>query len=274
MDCFSSRRFDRRIVSSNAAELKLEILTTSANAVQNPAQHKGIAEEALRLLEQVVSDDNLPLAGQLVRLALDEARKTNEKELITQAEVRVAEVAEKFKSYEAAKIARATLEKTPRDPHANLVVGKYQCFIQDDWDDGLRTLALGDDESLKALAKQELAGAATSPEQAKLGDGWWSLAEHQEGTPRKDYRARAGYWYQQALPGLSGLMKDKIEKRLTMGGSPSSPVVLRYDWREDQLADWKWEGIGKPTVKTVDSNFGMEVSVLATNRYPCYRYFD
>jgi hypothetical protein len=75
-------------------------------------------------------------------------------------------------------------------------------------------LALGKDEALKLVAKQELEGVASSTEQAKLGDGWWNLAENGEGATKKQMQARAGYWYQKALPSLSGIMKDKVEKRI------------------------------------------------------------
>ena len=122
--------------------------------------------------------------------------KAREKELIAQAQGRIAEVAELVKAYEDVKAAKVTLEKTPDDPEANLVVGKYLCFVKGDWDKGVPMLALGKDEALKALAKLELEGAASSKEQAKLGDGWWNLAEKQEGTAKKQIQARAGHWYQ------------------------------------------------------------------------------
>ena len=36
-------------------------------------------------------------------------------------------------------------------PPANLTVGKYYCFQKGDWEKGLPMLALGQDETLKAL---------------------------------------------------------------------------------------------------------------------------
>ena len=54
----------------------------------------------------------------------------------------------------------------------------------------------------------------SSDEQAKLGDGWWDVAEKQAKTAQRSIKARALYWYQEALPSLSGLVKDNVEKRL------------------------------------------------------------
>ena len=198
----------------DALEMKSVVLTKFATAAQKPAQHKPIAEEALKLVDQAVSQDNFKVADDLGKLALSEAEKAHEKELVAQTEVRIVEVAELAKAYEIVKAARTTLEKTPDDPDANLVVGKYLCFVKGDWDKGLPMLALGKDEALKLVAKQDVQGAATSNEQARLGDGWWNFAEKQEGTAKKSIQARAGYWYRKALPGLSGIMKDKVEKRL------------------------------------------------------------
>ena len=198
----------------NALEMKVVVLTNLSSATQLTARHKSIAEEALKLVDQAVAQDNFTVADELGKLALDEARKAREKELIAQAQGRNNEVSELAKVYEDVSAARITLVKTPDDPEANLVVGKYLCFARGDWDKGLPMLALGKDDALKALAKQEREGAASSKEQAKLGDGWWELAEKQDGTVKKQMQARAGHWYQEALPGLSGLTKAKVEKRV------------------------------------------------------------
>lgn len=208
----------------DATEMKVVVLTKFASLAKTTAQHKSVAEQALELVSQSISQDNFAVADQLGQLALGEARKAREKELIAQAQGRIAEIAELVKAYEDVKAAKVTLEKTPDDPEANLTVGKYLCFVKGDWDRGLPMLALGKDDALKALAQQELQGAVSSKEQAKLGDGWWSLAEEQEGTAKKQIRERAGYWYQKALPGLSGLMKDKVEKRIGMASQYSKDL--------------------------------------------------
>ena len=165
-------------------------------------------------MNQAISQDNFTLADQLGKLALVEARKAREKELVVQAQGQITDVAVLAKAYDELKAAKVTLEKTPDDPDANLLVGKYLCFAKADWDKGLPMLALGSDVQVKALAKQELQGAASSDEQAKLGDAWWTSAEKQAGIVKKQMQARAGYWYQKALPELSGFMRLKVEKRV------------------------------------------------------------
>ena len=174
-------------------EMKTVVLTKIAAAAQMPAQHKSIAEEALKLVDQAISQDNFKVADELGKLALAEARKgPREGTDLPKPKAGSTEVAELVKAYEDVKAAKVTLEKTPDDPEANLVVGKYLCFVKGDWDKGLPMLALGKDDALKAVAEEELAGCASSTEQAKLGDDWWDLAEKQTGTAKKKIARTSG----------------------------------------------------------------------------------
>ncbi len=108
------------------------------------------------------------------------------------------------------------LKAAPDDPDACLAVGRWYCFSADDWDEGLKLLAKGSDQALKSLAAEELASKPSKAEgRVARGDAWWDLAEKTAGRPKAAMRARAAYWYQEALPDLApGLGKSKVEKRL------------------------------------------------------------
>jgi hypothetical protein len=64
------------------------------------------------------------------------------------------------------------------------------------------------------LAKQEMAGPGDAKGQLKLADLWWDLAKKEKGPEQRGIQARAGHWYELALPGLSGLDRMEAEKRL------------------------------------------------------------
>ncbi len=204
-----------------------KLRTSEPNSLTQKArlasEHDAIAGLALGLVEQSLAGDQFDTAMQLGNLALEEARKTHNLKLLRQAQSRLADVQQRAKVREEAKAAMATLDKTPDDPEANLVVGKYECYVKGDWDKGIPKLALGRDEDLKSLATKELKGAATANEQVKLGDAWWDLAEKQEGAAKSPMRQRACSWYQKAMPGFSGLIKDKIEKRLA--NATAAPAI-------------------------------------------------
>jgi hypothetical protein len=190
----------------------LKSLTAKAHLA---AERASQAELALGLVDQSMATDSFDRAVDLANLGLLEARKAHNAQLLQQAHARLANCQQKA--------AQAALDKTPDDPDANLAVGRYLCFTKGDWERGLPKLALGKDDDLKTLSLTELQGVTSSAEQAKLGDGWWDLAEKQEGVIKTQMRRRAGCWYQKTLPGLSGLMKEKIEKRLAQLTAEPSP---------------------------------------------------
>jgi hypothetical protein len=84
----------------DANAMKMAVLTKFASAAQKPAQHKPIAEQALKLVDQAVSQDHFTVASQLGKLALAEAKKTLDRELVAQAQGRIAEVVELVKARE------------------------------------------------------------------------------------------------------------------------------------------------------------------------------
>ena len=105
----------------------------------------------------------------------------------------------------------------PAHPEANEIVGSYYCLVKQRWEDGLPLLARAADPRLAELAELELKRPATPPEQLALADRWWMYAES-EAKHKLALRARAAYWYRQALSGLPpGLERIKAETRLAKG---------------------------------------------------------
>jgi hypothetical protein len=84
----------------DANTMKMAVLTKFAAAAKAPAQHKVIAEQALNLVDQAVSKDRFMVANQLGRLALAEAKKSLDRELLAHAQGQIAEVAELVKARE------------------------------------------------------------------------------------------------------------------------------------------------------------------------------
>ncbi len=202
------------VFAVDAIAMKSAVLASLAAAGRPPSRHKYVAVQSLRLVARAVRDDNYPAASPLAELALAEAGKAHDRQLLALVKDRIAETSAEAELYEQVKAARLVLQKTPRDPAANLAVGKYCCFVKNDWERGPAKLLRGNDEALKAAAKREIAGAASSDEQVALGDVWWRLAEQEKGPAKAAYQRRAGYWYQGTLRGLSGVEADKVAKRL------------------------------------------------------------
>ena len=98
----------------------------------------------------------LDAAKELGKLATSKASGLRDKNLMQQLKDYRQRLTEAGKDIEELREAQATLAKDPKDPQANLVVGRYLCFTKGDWKKGLPLLALGSDETLKGLAEQEL----------------------------------------------------------------------------------------------------------------------
>ena len=205
----------------DAYKLKGLAISQAAESAKGRKHLGSIAEHALPLIDQAVEKDDFRGAKYLGKLTLDSARKARAREVLKQVVTRNGEVAEIAKAYEATRDAFAKLKKEPVDPEANLAVGKYLCFLKGHWDKGLPMLALGTDEGLKKLAVKELEGASDVDGQVALGDGWWDLASSTEGVVKKQLEGRAAHWYRKALPQLTGLVKDKVERRLDKLGIPA-----------------------------------------------------
>ncbi len=195
-------------------QMKLNVLTTFSKRAKSPADHKSLGEQAAGLVDGAIAHDNIDVAVKLCELALPEARALRDADLLREVKSRSEQCRALAKASQEMKEAAAVLDKKPDDPLANLTVGKYYCFQIGDWEKGLPMLALGKDETLKALAAQEIGGITKADDQVKVGDGWWNLAEKEQGKVQVNLRGRADYWYQQALPELSGLAKAKLEKRI------------------------------------------------------------
>jgi len=198
----------------DALQLKLDAASTVVHLASAPATLTDLVGEVNGLVDATIAADRYDIAVQAADLAVWMAQRTNDSSLMLVAASRASDARACADAFEKVKPFAASLASTPTDPQANLAVGRFRCFFKGDWDRGLALLALGNDDTLKAVATEDIDGATSAVEQVKLGDAWWELAQQQSGTPQRNICRRAGKWYTQALPGLHGLAEVKVTKRL------------------------------------------------------------
>lgn len=209
---------------TNPFTLKLDALTKLAKAVRLPEIRRDIAARAFTASDEAIAADDYDAAKALVDIGASSARLSKNLDLVKEANVRVREVAEARMRSGQVKKALVVLVDNPKDPEANLVVGRYYCFTKGDWDKGLPMLAISQDTTLKALSEMELSKPDEAKKQASLGDGWWTLAEKEVGATKRRIQVHAAGWYTHALPNTTGLAKARIEKRLAE--MPNTPELL------------------------------------------------
>lgn len=125
------------------------------------------------------------------------------------------EIARLQTAWEHIEPALATLKSKPKDPAANLAVGRFECFVKGDWALGLPKLARGSDPKLKSLAERELAGSPTADDRvAAAADGWWEWSLREDEHSRRQVQAHAADLYRKALPALAGLARIRVQQRV------------------------------------------------------------
>ncbi len=233
-----------RAFQVDAVTMKASVLYSLSKKARLPADHKSIAERAVALVEQAIAKDEYETAIKLAEMALDEARKARDAEVVKAVVARKKELDDLAEAFAEVQAAAKTLETDPTDPAANLAVGKYRCVVKGDWDTGLPMLALGSDSVLKAVAVTDIEGATDHEDQVSLGDEWWDLAKKEEGKTQKRLLGRAAYWYGKALPGLTGLVKDRVDKRLSeLTGKTPVDLLRLFDPKKHSVeGSWQRDG--------------------------------
>ncbi len=178
------------------------------------AVYKESAESALVLIDQAIAAENFELAERFSGAALAAVRKAKDTQLTKAAVDRNKSLAALKQQWDEMQKAGAVLEQTPDNPAANLVMGRYHCFVRGDWIVGFEYLAKSNDATFSQLAAKSLAVPDDLAQAAELGDAWWDAADKAKGRDKEDLRSASGYWYRHAVDTLTGLAKTRIEKRL------------------------------------------------------------
>jgi hypothetical protein len=201
------------------SELMADSLEKAFQKSHSAERARELTEAALAGMEDAVASDNLPAATRLKALALSAAHKSADELLERQTVERGKRFTAELKQVDKVRSAAKTLREKPDDPEQNLVLGTYLCFTRGAWQPGWNCLAKSNETVLKDLATKSLADPTLPNARAKLGNDWWQASEKAKNPAREEFRAGAGYWYSQALPGVRGTVKTTLEMRLNeIGG--------------------------------------------------------
>lgn len=199
-----------------AAEMS-RTLAAAAEMVVPTAVKKELGVEALRQAQEALGKEDFDLALALAQASHVLALKGRDAATGRQAKSLAEELPERKAQHQQAQQALQTLASDPKHPEANLLLGKYLCFLKDRWGEGLPLLAKGNDPALQALAAAELAAAKAQDEPSQwiaLADQWHEASKSADPTLARHFRARAVTWYKKALPALKGFTRARIERQI------------------------------------------------------------
>jgi hypothetical protein len=197
----------------NAQKANLAVLQAIAEKAAGP-QNAPVAEFAMTMLDEAIADNRFDLANHLHTIALRAAHKCNDAEILKRLQQQAKQIRRCSKGYEAVQDSIKALEKDPRNPDANLALGKYYCLSKREWEKGLPMLARGSDPDLRSAAEKDRAHPESADDRLAMADRWWELAEKLAGDEQESMRIRALTWYQESLTNLTGLDHARVEKRL------------------------------------------------------------
>ena len=261
----------------NAIEMKAVTLRALSTKAKLPSHHRFVIEQILRLSSSRVGVEQFVTIHELSELAVSEARKLRDTTLLKRSLAHKKQIGRLVELHEQTKLAEKTLETEPADPDANLKAGRFHCFVMGNWNTGLPMLVQSGDVRLATLAAKELNHPVDAMSQAKLGDGWWSLAAEQEEAERAQVERRAIQWYRTAIPGLTGLAKVKVEKRLAslvqaprdpLRESEPSPPTPKAPDDSVRFGNHRykviWQEISWPDAKTACESMGGHLACIET----------
>lgn len=257
---------------------KIQAFDAVAKAARNDDQRKVIAESAFGLATAAQDAGQFDEAKQVASTGLTAARRVRDKDLITTLLDLERSLDAYLETYNKIKPALAVLETQPADPEANLTVGRFRCFSEGNWDEGIPMLALSSDPDYQAVALSELTAPKDGDGKAKIADAWWDLSEKKEEAKeiQIQLRGRAGDWYNDALAGLTGLAKKRVEKRLddikaeqdelAKSGGPVGGIRTR----KKPVDKWLATGDDDGNIKIYDLTTGQVSKTLSGHRYYVY----
>jgi hypothetical protein len=202
------------LYSVDPIPILLPAMQTSQSAAITPQACEAVARTCLSAMEQAIVADEYSAAARFALMAQSAAERARHVPLVLQIEERTKELHATYIEFERVKIARETLRARPDDGDANSRAGRFACFIETNWDNGLLMLAKGSDPTLRDLALADLADARDAEKRLELANGWWEQAVSRKGLARSHLQQHAGVCYRQALPKLSGINRGLAEQRL------------------------------------------------------------
>ncbi|HEY1790386.1 MAG TPA: serine/threonine-protein kinase [Verrucomicrobiae bacterium] len=219
-----SGRFDMDILP-----IKTDLLSQAAGSAQTTKNQADLADLSVVTGFQAIAGDDYPMASKLAGLAKSAAQLSGDAALIWQAGFLADETDRCAPAYGRLNQAATTLNKNPDDPSANLAMGKFLCFIKNDWATGLPLMARGSDETVRSIANQEIADMAKGPpRQVALGDAWWKLSVTASDNESGFYQARARYWYLKAIASSKEPERTSLRQSLSdhLNAVPTQPAEV------------------------------------------------
>ncbi|MFM7135857.1 MAG: hypothetical protein ACKO1M_02135 [Planctomycetota bacterium] len=186
-----------------------------------PATINDLARVCISMSRSSIAKQNLVDARKLAAMTGALAKKSRNRELLTDFNQLSAAIKEAESLGRERDSLLSKVETNPTDPSINSDVGDFFCFKQNDWPAGLPFLVKGENERLAQVAARELAAPKSDAAVLALADSWWVVSETENGVAKAAIQMHAVDIYRRVLKTLSGLERVRVEKRISAATAAS-----------------------------------------------------
>jgi hypothetical protein len=201
--------------------LKIAAVNNVAKTVNTADCGRELVDVARVVLGEAVMQDDFDNSLKTIAVLELAAKRLANPTLTSQVQKQAKLVRDMAKELEERTKAEALLATDAKNAEANWVVGRFLAFRRGDWDKAMPHLALAPFAEIRAAAVKDADMPQDSKDQFALGDLWWEAAEKQPAW-KAALQWRAGYWFKQAMPNLTGLNLLKAEQRAKAADEPPS----------------------------------------------------
>ncbi len=194
--------------------MKADVLGLAVAAATEKETGVQLVEAIRPLLTEAVDLDHYKAVHQLGESAIAAAKKAKSPSLVLELQKRVEEIKSIEKSFAKVQGYLDRVQKDPKDAEAQLELARYFAYQKKRWEKALPYFARCGDKAIEPLAVKDIADPKDAKDQAALADGWWDLAGTQKDAAKLAFQMRAMFWYDKAMPNLSGLNRTKAQKRI------------------------------------------------------------
>lgn len=194
--------------------LKLDSIKQISVTMKSTLSLQVATETCFELADESVRNGNFEVATELMRLATSMAIKSKLGKLRDESKVRTDLLTQKRKLHDESEQAKKTLEDSPDDSTAHERLGRYLCFVLDDWETGLPHLAKSTTPLLRAAAELELEANSNADKLGELAEAWYDFSKTAKLIDKPFAQARSLKWYREVIKSATGLSRVRAQTRI------------------------------------------------------------
>jgi hypothetical protein len=194
--------------------LKLDSIKQISASTKSTLSLQVATENCFELADEAVRKGNFEAATELMRLATSMAIKSKLGKLRDETRMRNDLLTQKRKLHDESELAKKTLEDSPDDAAAHEKLGRYLCFVLDDWETGLPHLAKAVTPALRSAAELELAASSNADNSSEVADAWYDFAKTAKLPDKPFAQARSLKWYRAVIKDATGLARVRAQTRI------------------------------------------------------------